>query len=70
MDRKLINAFAKELQFSQGEKALEYCKKKIDRYEEQLKKPVSSFDDLDSNIGIKIMIEFYIAVSLMLQLKD
>jgi len=70
VNRQQIEAIAKILISDYGtDNALQYCKAKIDSYEERIKITPSTFNELNEIDSHKLMIEFYIAVSLILQNK-
>lgn len=49
------------------EKAIAYCKSKMDKYEKLLEKVPENFDDLNERDSHKIMRNFFISVSLAIQ---
>lgn len=67
MYRQEIESIANILKKKHGtEGALQYCKRKITNYEERSKIIPSTFNGLNEQDSHKIMIDFYISVSLIL----
>lgn len=63
-----VRSLAKLLKDRKGtEGAIEYCNLKMSQYEERIKSAPHTFNGISEKETCQIMIDFYLAVSLMIQ---